>query len=92
MKTAQDGTSKSGEAEQGHVDEILTTAEAATYLKIHPRTLTRFAKAAELPGFRIGSHWRFLRSELDLWMRSKVRSPQLNPVRDNWKGESVVTD
>ncbi len=60
-----------------------TTQEAADFLQIHPRTITRMAKSGELPAFRIGTHWRFRPSDLDDWMRSKVSCTQLNPVRDN---------
>jgi excisionase family DNA binding protein len=55
-------------------EEVLTTEEAAKYLKIHPRTLTRFARAGNIPSFQIGTHWRFLRSALDEWMHSEVTS------------------
>ena len=63
--------------------EVMTTAEAAAYLRVHPRTLTRLAQLGQLPCFRMASHWRFLKSELDAWMQAEVRSRQLNPVRDN---------
>ena len=59
-----------------------TAAQAAQFLKIHPRTITRMAQLGEIPAFRIGTHWRFLPSSLDSWMRSKVSSvPKLVPVR-----------
>jgi excisionase family DNA binding protein len=59
------------------------TEETADFLGIHARTVTRLAKSGELPGFRIGTHWRFLPSDLDAWMRARVSSSQLNSVRDN---------
>ena len=61
-----------------------TTAEAAAYLQVHQRTITRMAKGGEIPAFRIGSHWRFRPADLDSWMQSKVQcASKLNPVRDN---------
>jgi excisionase family DNA binding protein len=62
-----------------------TAEEAANFLRIHPRTITRMARAGQIPGFRIGTHWRFLRSDMDSWMRSQVSFPsKLNiPVRGN---------
>ena len=61
-----------------------TTEEAAKFLKIHPRTVTRMALLGEVPAFRIGSHWRFRPSDLDSWMQSKVEcAAKLNPVRDS---------
>jgi excisionase family DNA binding protein len=55
-------------------DVVLTSAEASSYLKIHPRTLIRLAATGVIPGFRIGSHWRFLKSLLDDWIASRVCS------------------
>jgi excisionase family DNA binding protein len=66
------------------VEQPWTSSEAANFLKIHPRTVNRMAKTGELPAFRIGTHWRFLPSELDIWMRSKLSSvAKLNPVRSS---------
>ena len=53
---------------------ILNTGEAAGYLRLHPRTLTRMAREGEIPGLQIGRHWRFRRADLDAWVDSKVSS------------------
>lgn len=55
-------------------DPIWDSETAAAYLQIHPRTLTRMARNGEIPGFQIGTHWRFRQSDLDEWMRLKVIS------------------
>ena len=68
---------------QSCIDQPWTTEEAASFLKIHPRTLTRLAQLGEIPAFRIGVHWRFRPLDVDTWMQSKVSSRQLIPVRDN---------
>lgn len=49
-----------------------TTQEAAAFLRIHPRTLTRMAVDGLVPAFRIGSHWRFLPCDIDAWMKAQV--------------------
>ena len=56
------------------VEAIWNTTEAAEYLRIHPRTLTRLAKRGEVPSIHIGRLWRFRRSDLDDWLTSKVNS------------------
>jgi len=38
------------------LDQPWTTEEAAGFLKIHPRTITRLASIGEIPAFRIGTH------------------------------------
>lgn len=61
-----------------------TTEETASFLQIHPRTLTRMAVLGEIPAFRIGKHWRFRPEDVDSWMRARVSShSELNPVRRN---------
>jgi excisionase family DNA binding protein len=46
---------------------LMTLAEVASYLRVHPRTVYRLLKSKELPGFRVGSDWRFYRDVIDHW-------------------------
>lgn len=48
----------------------LTTQEVAKYLKVHPRTIRRYAKQGVLPEYRVTEKGRsrFLRQDLDLLM------------------------
>lgn len=52
--------------------------EGAKFLSIHPRTLLRMARDGVVPAHPLGDgqrhQWRFLVSELDAWMRSRVNS------------------
>src|SRR5262245_41318540 len=51
----------------------LTTAEVAKHLKVHPSMVCKMAKCGELPGFKIGSAWRFDRAKIEGWMRSRMQ-------------------
>ena len=51
--------------------EILTAQEVAKYLRIHPYTVKRLARADKLPGFRVGGQWRFDKNELEKWRKRK---------------------
>ena len=42
------------ERQVGDLSPFLTTEEGASYLRIHPRTLARMARHAEIPGLQIG--------------------------------------
>ena len=53
---------------------IWNSCEAALYLRIHPRTLTRMARRGEIPSIQIGRLWRFRRIDLDDWLTRKVSS------------------
>jgi excisionase family DNA binding protein len=55
-------------------ETIWDCAEAAAYLKIHPRTLIRMAREGLIPGFRIGKLWRFRAADLDSWAATQVHS------------------
>lgn len=48
--------------------EILTTKEAADFLKLHEKTLSRLARQGKLPGNKIGGEWRFLKEDLVGWI------------------------
>ena len=54
-------------------DEVLTTAETCRYLKVAPRTLYRYIKQKRVPAFKLGKDWRFVKSELEMWLRKQSR-------------------
>lgn len=51
-----------------HVGQVMTSVEAAEYLKMHVKTVCRLAKEGKIPAKKVGSEWRFLRSVLDNWL------------------------
>jgi len=56
-------------------EPLLGSEEAARLLgNIHVKTLQRYARKAEIPGYRIGGHWYFRESELDAWLRYQINS------------------
>ncbi len=48
--------------------QVMTSVEAAVYLKMHVKTVCRLAKEGKIPAKKVGSEWRFLRSVLDGWL------------------------
>lgn len=56
--------------------EIFTLEEVASYLKVGKRTVYRLAAANKIPAFKVGGAWRFLRADIDDWIRqqSKVKN------------------
>ncbi|MEW6245156.1 MAG: helix-turn-helix domain-containing protein [Nitrospirota bacterium] len=53
-------------------NELLTVAETCRYLKVTPRTLYRYIRNRRLPGFKLGKEWRFVRSDLEQWIRQRA--------------------
>lgn len=45
--------------------DVLTVEEVAEYLRIHPYTARRLARAGKLPGFKVGGQWRFKKYEIE---------------------------
>jgi len=53
-------------------DEIMTAKEVATYLRIAEKTAYRFAIEGKIPGFRVGTSWRFKKSQIDEWIARQM--------------------
>ena len=53
-------------------DIVMTSVEAAEYLKMHVKTVCRLAKERKIPAQKVGSEWRFLKSVLDRWLTQEV--------------------
>jgi excisionase family DNA binding protein len=54
---------------------ILTVAELSDYLRVHRSTIYRLVRSGNLPGFRIGSDWRFNVEEIDKWRLEQTAPP-----------------
>jgi excisionase family DNA binding protein len=46
----------------------MTVAELAEYLRVHRTTVCRMARKGQIPGFNIGSDWRFDRDAIEKWI------------------------
>jgi excisionase family DNA binding protein len=49
----------------------MTVTEVAEYLRVHTSTIYRLLRRGEIPGFRVGSDWRFNRESIDAWRNSR---------------------
>ena len=52
--------------------KVFTIGELAEYLRVHRSTLYRLLKKHQLPGFKIGSDWRFNIEAIDKWRMQGV--------------------
>ena len=50
---------------EGHYSEILTPDEAASYLRVTRQTIYNLVWKKKMPAYKIGTHWRLKRAELD---------------------------
>lgn len=56
-------------------DEFLTTKEVAQYLRVDQYTIYRLVSQKKIPAFKIGNQWRFKRSVLERWLKTKMNTP-----------------
>ncbi len=52
--------------------KYLTVDELSEYLQVHKTTIYRMLKQGKLPGFRIGSDWRFSLEAIEEWVRDRI--------------------
>ena len=52
-------------------DGVLTVSELANYLRMKPLTIYKHASTGRLPGFKVGSHWRFKRTTIERWIEQQ---------------------
>ena len=55
-------------------DTILTIEEVANYLRVSDRTVYDWAQRGEIPAGKIGTVWRFKKSEVEKWVNDRLSS------------------
>ena len=55
-------------------DDILTIEEVAKYLRVSERTVYDWAQKGEIPSGKIGTVWRFKKSEIEKWVNDRLSS------------------
>ena len=55
-------------------DDILTIEEVEKYLRVSDRTVYDWAQKGEIPAGKIGTVWRFKKSEVENWVNAKLSS------------------
>jgi excisionase family DNA binding protein len=70
--------------------EIMTIFGVADYLHCHQGTIYRLLAKRAIPAFRLGSDWRFIRSDIDKWIENKsVVVSETEPEDERKKGKTV---
>jgi excisionase family DNA binding protein len=59
-------------------EPLLSHKEAAALLDINRETLRRMAVRGEIPAYKVGRFWKYRRSELDAWVKSRLNFPGLS--------------
>lgn len=61
-------------------DNILTIEEVAKYLRVSDRTVYDWAQKGEIPAGKIGTVWRFKKSEVENWVNARLSSTSNKPA------------
>ncbi|OJF77092.1 MAG: PTS fructose transporter subunit IIA [Treponema sp. CETP13] len=61
-------------------DDILTIDEVAKYLRVSERTVYDWAQKGEIPSGKIGTVWRFKKTEIEKWVNDRLSSGAKTPV------------
>lgn len=51
--------------------ELLTLDEVAQLLRLSPPTVYRLAARGDIPGRKVGRHWRFIKDDLVRYLRNQ---------------------
>jgi excisionase family DNA binding protein len=57
------------------LSQILTVREVSEYLRVHPATIYRLLRLKQIPGFLVGSDWRFDIDAIEHWSRGETKLP-----------------
>jgi PTS system nitrogen regulatory IIA component len=69
--------------------EIMTIEEVAAYLRVSERTVYDWAQKGQLPGGKLGTTWRFKRSDIEGWVNRRIgNSPVPSPA--NTAGAAIL--
>jgi excisionase family DNA binding protein len=53
------------------VGPIMTVAEVAEYLQIHPTTVYKLVRRHQIPAFKVRSNYRFDKDAIKKWMTDR---------------------
>ena len=72
-------------------EDILTIEEVAKYLRVSERTVYDWAQKGEIPSGKIGTVWRFKKSELEKWVNDRLSANKLVHSGGNIPLETIIS-
>lgn len=71
--------------------EIMTIEEVAEYLRVSERTVYDWAQKGDLPGGKLGTTWRFKRSDVENWVNSRISKPSSEKNKKGMTSSATLT-
>jgi PTS system nitrogen regulatory IIA component len=72
-------------------DDILTIEEVARYLRVAERTVYDWAQRGEIPSGKIGTVWRFKKTEIEKWVNDRLSVHTMEPQYGAIQIENIVS-
>ncbi|MDR3160294.1 MAG: PTS sugar transporter subunit IIA [Spirochaetaceae bacterium] len=72
-------------------DDILTIEEVAKYLRVSERTVYDWAQKGDLPAGKIGTVWRFKKSEIEKWVNDRLTVNKLSQPFDSIHIAAIIS-
>jgi PTS system nitrogen regulatory IIA component len=72
-------------------DDILTIEEVARYLRVSERTVYDWAQKGEIPSGKIGTVWRFKKSEIERWVNERLSSGRPQAVFSAVQIQNIIS-
>ena len=58
--------------------ELMSLPEVAAYLGMAERTIYMWAQNGKVPAYKLGTSWRFRKTEIDAWLETQRTGPVMN--------------
>jgi PTS system nitrogen regulatory IIA component len=71
-------------------DDILTIDEVAKYLRVSERTVYDWAQKGEIPAGKIGTVWRFKKSEIEKWVNDRLSTHAIAVPTEALAVETII--
>ncbi|MEN6364844.1 MAG: PTS sugar transporter subunit IIA [Rectinema sp.] len=72
-------------------DDILTIEEVARYLRVSERTVYDWAQKGEIPSGKIGTVWRFKKSDIERWVNERLSSNRPAGLIGNIQVQNIIS-
>jgi PTS system nitrogen regulatory IIA component len=72
-------------------DAILTIEEVAKYLRVSERTVYDWAQKGEIPSGKIGTVWRFKKTEIEQWVNDRLSAGRFRGQPKTVQTEAILS-
>lgn len=72
-------------------EDILTIEEVSKYLRVSERTVYDWAQKGEIPSGKIGTVWRFKKTEIERWVNDRLSSNKPSNTKNTIQIQNILS-